>query len=135
MLVTVSWWWMEWLCRWLWALYPPNIEFPHDPHVNPVHVAMALNPAHWGRFVAYSMWLQAHTPHLTDRIIIYKTLLHQDPQFILCFYHLLGRWLLGTLWPKKEPRRRPTRTHAYPVLWVGCVTMPEPKPETCHRKV
>ena len=60
------WWLMEWVCRRLWALYPPNMKFLYYPHVDPVEVAMALNPSrmpHWGRFVTFSLWLQGYSIH------------------------------------------------------------------------
>ena len=123
-----SWWLMEWACRCLWALYPPQVEFLDDLHVDPLQVAMALQSTHWGRFVAYSLWLQGHQPDLSERVVVYKTLLERDPPFIPCFYHLLGRWLLGLLWPPRKDerrrRRRPTPTCLVPVLWAGCAAMP-----------
>ena len=69
MMAKVAWWLMEWVCRRLWALYPTNMTFLYYPHVDPVEVAMVLNPSrqpHWGRFVTYSMWLQGVRPS-TDR--------------------------------------------------------------------
>ena len=48
----IVWWLMEWVCRWLWALYPPTMDFLKYPHFDPIEVAMALNPSrmpHWGR--------------------------------------------------------------------------------------
>ena len=71
MVSKVAWWLMEWVCRRLWALYPPNMKFLYYSHVEPIEVAMALNPSrmpHWGRFVAFSMWLQGYVPRLTDRV-------------------------------------------------------------------
>ena len=38
------WWLMEWVCRQLWALYPPAMDFSNYPYVDPVEVAMAVNP-------------------------------------------------------------------------------------------
>ena len=123
-----SWWLMEWVCRRLWTLYAPDVKFRHEHHVDPIQVAMALQPTHWGRFVAYSIWLQEYAPDLPDRIVVYKILLQKDPQFIPCFYHLLGRWLWGSLWPPRrngaERRRkrrllRPMPTLLLPVLFCG----------------
>ena len=120
----VSWWVMECVCRQLWAMYPPTVDFLYDPHVDPVKVTMALNPTSWGRFVAFSMWLQGHSPHLTDRVEVYKTLLHRHPNFISCIYGLLGRWLRGKLWQnganaRRRSRRyfRPTQNPEHPALW------------------
>ena len=51
MVAKVAWWLMEWVCRRLWALYPTNMKFLYCPHVDPVEVAMVLNPSrmpHWG---------------------------------------------------------------------------------------
>ena len=92
----VSWWWMEWACRRLWAQYPPNVEFHVEHSADPLEVALALRPVHWGRFVAYSIWLQG------QRVIVYKRLLQEDPRFIPGVYELLGRWLLGVLCPQEE---------------------------------
>ena len=96
MVSKVAWWLMEWVCRRFWALYQPNMKFLYYPHVDPVEVAMALNPSrlpHWGRFVTFSMWLQ--------------------PRFIPCLYGLYGRWLKATLQEEGEPTLyldRPSRT-------------------------
>ena len=63
------WWLMERVCRRLWALYPPIMDFLKYPHVDPVEVAMALNPSrmpNWGRFVTYSVWLQGYVPRLVN---------------------------------------------------------------------
>ena len=100
----VSWWLMEWACRCLWLLYPPDVEFHQDHRVDPIQVAMALHPTNWGHFVAYSLWLVGHTPDFSERVVVYKTLLHWDPQFIPCFYALLGRWLLSLLWPPEKTK-------------------------------
>ena len=93
----MSWWLMEWACRRLWAQYPPQVAFHFEHRVDPLKVARALRSVHWGRFVAYSIWLQTYAPALQDRIRLYKILLERDPSFIPCFYALLGRWLLGVL--------------------------------------
>ena len=119
-----SWWLMEWACRRLWAQYPPDVAFHHEHRVDPLRVAMALRPVHWGRFVANSIWLQGHQPDLSDRVVVYKSLLHRDPRFIPCFYALLGRWLgwvgWGVLWPPRRERRGrlfpPTPILLLPVL-------------------
>ena len=100
MVSKVTWWLMEWVCRRLWALYPPTMKFLHYPHVDPVEVAMALNPSrlpHWGRFVTFSMWLQEYLPRLTDRVRVYNTVLRRRPRFIPCIYGLYGRWVKATL--------------------------------------
>ena len=135
MVAKVAWWLMEWVCRRLWALYPPNMKFLHYPHVDPVEVAMVLNPSrlpHWGRFVTYSMWLQEYVPRLTDRVRVYNTVLHRQPRFIPCLYGLYGRWLKATLWRNvvNVPRRR-RRTYSLPIptlahqgRWEGCVDLP-----------
>ena len=135
MVAKVAWWLMEWVCRRLWALYPTNMKFLYFPHVDPVEVAMVLNPSrlpHWGRFVTYSMWLQGYVPRLTDRVRVYNTVLHRQPRFIPCLYGLYGRWLKATLWRNvaNVPRRR-RRTYSLPIptlehqgRWAGCVDLP-----------
>ena len=83
------WWLMEWVCRRLWALYPPTIDFLKYPHVDLVEVAMTLNPSgrpQWGRFVTYSIWLQGYVPRLVDRVRVYNTVLHRQPRFIPVSY-------------------------------------------------
>ena len=110
------------------------MKFLHYPHVDPVEVAMALNPSrlpHWGRFVTYSMWLQGYVPRLTDRVRVYNTVLNRQPRFIPCLYALYGRWLKATLWRNvaNVPRRR-RRTYSLPIptlahqgRWEGCVDL------------
>ena len=115
------WWLMEWVCRRLWKLYPPTIDFLKYPNVDPVEVAMALNPGcttHWGRFVTYSMWLQGYVPRLVDRVIIYNTILQRQPRFIPCIYALYGRWLWARLWSNgaNAPRRRRRNKIFYPPI-------------------
>ena len=136
MVSKVAWWLMEWVCRRLWALYPPTMKFLHYPHVDPVEVAMALNPSrlpHWGRFVTFSMWLQEYLPQLTDRVRVYNTVLRRQPRFIPCLYALYGRWLKATLWRNvaNVPRRRRSRIYSPPIRtlehqgrWEGCVDLP-----------
>ena len=135
MVAKMAWWLMEWVCRRLWALYPTNMTFLYYPHVDPVEVAMVLNPSrqpHWGRFVTYSMWLQGYVPRLSDRVKVYNTVLHRQPRFIPCLYALYGRWLQATLWRNVAnfPRRR-RRTYSLPIptlahqgRWEGCVDLP-----------
>ena len=70
------------------------MKFLYYPHVEPVEVAMALNPSrmpHWGRFVTFSMWLQGYLPQLTDRVRVCNTVLRRQPRFIPCIYGLYGR--------------------------------------------
>ena len=117
MVSKVAWWLMKWVCRRLWALYPPNMKFLYYPHVDPVEVAMALNPSrlpHWGRFVTFSMWLQGYFPQLTDRVRVYNTVLRRQPRFVPCLYGLYERWLKATLQEEEgEPTLylyRPSRT-------------------------
>ena len=136
MVSKVAWWLMEWVCRRLWALYPPNMKLLYYPHVDPVEVAMALNPSrlpHWGRFVTFSMWLKGYLPRLTDRVRVYNTVLRRQPRFIPCLYALYGRWLQATLWRNvaNVPRRRRRRTYSLPIptlahkgRWEGCVDLP-----------
>ena len=135
MVSKVTWWLMELVCRRLWALYPPNLKFLYYPHVDPVEVAMALNPSrmpHWGRFVTFSMWLQGYLPRLTDRVRVYNTVLRRQPRFIPCIYALYGRWLQATLWRNvaNVPRRKrrtsslPIRTLEHQGRWEGCVDLP-----------
>ena len=98
---TMVWWLMEWVCRRLWALYPTTMNFLYYPHVDPVEVAMVLNPSrmpHWGRFMTFSMCLQGYVPQLVDRVRVYNTVLHRQPRFIPCIYGLYGRCLRATLW-------------------------------------
>ena len=136
MVSKVTWWLMEWVCRRLWALYPPNMKFLYYPHVDPVEVAMALNPSrlpHFGRFVMFSMWLQGYLPGLTDRVRVYNTVLRRQPRFIPCIYALYGRWIQATLWqnvanvPRRRRRRRtyslPIPTLAHQGRWEGCVDL------------
>ena len=61
------------------------MNFLYYPQVDPVEVAMALNPSrmpHWGRFVTFSMWLQGYVPRQVDRVRVYSTVLHRQPRFI-----------------------------------------------------
>ena len=94
MVSKVAWWLMKWVCRRLWALYPPNMKFLYYPHVDPVKVAMALNPSrlpHWGRFVTFSMWLQGYLPRLTDRVRVFNTDLCREPQFKFVYLRCVRR--------------------------------------------
>ena len=134
------WWLMEWVCRRLWELYPPTIDFLKYPHVDPVEVAMALNAgcrSHWGRFVTYSMWLQEYVPRLIDRVRVYNTVLQRQPRFIPCIYALYGRWLWARLWSNgaNAPRRRRRNRIFSPPIQIpihlgpqaGCVDLHERK--------
>ena len=131
------WWLMEWVCRRLWALYPPSTIFLYYPHVDPVEVAMILNPSHmpnWGRFVTFSIWLQGFVPQLVDRVRVYNTVLHRQPRCIPCIYGLCGRWLRATLWQNVANASRRRRNRIFSPListplhqgrWEGCVDLPE----------
>ena len=133
MVFKVTWWLMELVCRRSWALYPPNMKFLYYPHVDPVEVAMALNPSrlpHWDRF---SMWLHGYPPRLTDRVRVYNTVLRRQPRFIPCIYGLYGRWIQATQWRNvaNVPRRRRNRIFSPPIptlvhqgRWEGCVDLP-----------
>ena len=120
MVSKLVWWLMEWVCRRLWAFYPPTMKFLYYPHVDPVEVAMVLNPSrmpHWGRFVTFSIWLQGYVPRLVDRVRVYSTVLHRQPRFIPCIYGLYGRWLRATLWQNvaNASRRRRNRMFSTPI--------------------
>lgn len=102
---TSRWWWLvEALCRGLWDRYAPNLPFVFLSRADPLEVSKHLDPPHWDRFVAYSIWLQKNTSHWPTRLEVYKTLTRVQPQFVPSLWVLLKHWLWGTLCPRGKRR-------------------------------
>ena len=100
------WWCMEALSRSLWDRYAPNLPFVFLSRANPLEVSKHLAPPHWGRFVAYSIWLQKNTSHWPTRLGVYKALSQVQPEFIPSIWVLLKHWFWGLVCPRGSRRRR-----------------------------
>ena len=101
---------MEALSRGIWDAYAPNLPFVFLSRADPLEVGKLLDSPHWGRFVAYSIWLQKNTSHWPTRIQVYKALTRVQPKFIPSIWVLLKHWIWGKLCPRSGGRRRRRRS-------------------------